>query len=156
MGRHSCRFPKALDVSNAPMLQMRQSKQSTQLPSNWIPYSFALIVGEGGHIATQQHFKLISLHFSKMWASSLSENFPCHFHRNIHESTAHQALQNPVRWNTVYHSIQFSLIPSGGIINSSTSFGVVAIFPVGHFITTPLLCQNLEKSPPANSTTPHN
>ena len=38
-----------------------------------------------------------------------------------------------------------------------TCFRFVAIFPVGHFITTPLLNENLEKvPPPANSTIPCN
>ena len=42
----------------------------------------------------------------------------------------------------------FRLTTTGGIINSSTSFRVVVIFPVGHFITTPLLYENPEKYPP--------
>ena len=41
------------------------------------------------------------------------------------------------RWNTVYHSIQFCLTASGGIINSPACFGVIAILPVGNFISIP-------------------
>ena len=38
--------------------------------------------------------------------------------------------------------------PSGGIINSSTSFRVVAISLIGDFISTPPLYEYLEKYPP--------
>ena len=50
-----------------------------------------------------------------------------------------------VRWNTPSN---FYLTLPGGITNSSTSFRVVAIVPVGHFITTLPLDENLEKYPP--------
>ena len=42
----------------------------------------------------------------------------------------------------------FCSTSAGGIIHSSTSFRVVAIFAADHFITTPLLYENLEKYPP--------
>ena len=113
----------------------------------------------GGHIALSeifhpsQHFMIP--HFSKIWASSLSENFHCHFNPIIHESTLHKALHNLFRWNTVYHSIQFSLSTLWCNHQLSTSFSVVAILPIGHSITTPPRYENLEKyALPANLTPP--
>ena len=53
-----------------------------------------------------------------------------------------------VRWSTVYHCTQFLLNTSGVIINSPTSFRVLVIFPVDHFVTNALLYENVEKYPP--------
>ena len=73
------------------------------------------------------------------------KNFHCPFHPIIHKSTLHQALHNLCQ---VEHCLPSHPIFAGGIINSSTSFMAVVIFPVSHFITTPPLYQNLEQYPP--------
>ena len=61
------------------------------------------------------------------------QNFHCHFHPIIYESSLHQALHNVTLSTTPSN---FHLTPSHGMVSFSISFRVVAIFPVGHFITT--------------------
>ena len=87
--------------------------------------------------------------FSQVWASSLLAKFSVIFIPILMIQLFIKHFTTLYRWNIVYHSINFHLPPFVGMINFSTSFRVVAIFPVGHFITTPPLYENLEKySPP--------
>ena len=82
------------------------------------------------------------------------QNFHCHFHPTIHESTLHQALQTTVWRNTAYHSIQFSL---NTIRWDNQPFYFIQgwyDFPGRSFIITYPLYENLEKYPPSANMTP--
>ena len=74
------------------------------------------------------------------------KNFHCHFYSVLYEvispSSTSQPLSDGVLSTT---SSNLHLTPSGEILNSSTFFRVAAIFPIGHFITTPPLYEHLYK-----------
>ena len=73
-------------------------------------------------------------------------NYGCHHYQQnfTFTPTLHQALPNVCQ---VEHCL-LRLAPYDGTIQSFSHFRVVSIFPVGHFITTPPLYENLEKYPP--------
>ena len=50
------------------------------------------------------------------------------------------------RWHIMH---VLDALYAGGIMESSCSLRVAAIFPVDHSITNPLICENLEKYPPS-------
>ena len=86
------------------------------------------------------------LHFCKIWPSSLSERFSLSFSSHYSRVNSPSSTSQPLSGGTLSTTpSNFRLTPSGGIINSSTSFRVVVIFVVGHFITTPLLYENVGK-----------
>ena len=95
-------------------------------------------------------------HFGKMWLLSLSARFSLSFSSHYSWVNSPSSTSQPLSGGTLSTTpTNFPLALSGGIINSSTFFRVVAIFPVGHFITTPLFYENLQKYQPlANSTPP--
>ena len=78
------------------------------------------------------------------------ETFHCHSHPSIYVwVNSPSSSSQPFSGGTLSTTPpNFRLAPFSGSINSPTSFRVAAIFPVGHFITTPQFYANLEKYPP--------
>ena len=91
-----------------------------------ITFVMAPILAKCGHHHYQQHFQ------------------------NSPSSTA-QPLSGGTLPNTPSSNVR--LVPSDGIINSSTTFKVVAIFPVDHFIASSSLHENLKSIHPLQVST---
>ena len=104
----SCVTKKGKD-SNVTSRLIGECESGSQSGSNTL---LCLIVG--GHIALfeifyPQNVLLLPLILAKCGHHQYQQNCSCPFDLIIQQSTHHQALHNPFRWNTVYHSIQFLL-----------------------------------------------
>ena len=90
----------------------------------------------------------LSPYFIKIWKLSLVEDFWMSFSSHYSWVNSSSSTSQPLSGGTLSTiPSNFHLTPPGGIVNSSTFFRVVAYFPVGHFITSPPLHDNLEKYP---------